>query len=102
MHELRRTLDDKRTEVRQSEMTDVARHERVGARGQRHFQKRPVGLVRQFQAERRRGDTLALRFEKVQEIRDVGRVEAELRTPKNSTVLGQNAVVDEKGDLARQ
>lgn len=83
-------------------MAHVACDERLGASCDRHFQKRTVGLVRQFHAERRRCDTLTHCFEKTQKIRNVISAEAELRAAKYGAVLGQNAVVDEKSDLARQ
>jgi len=101
-HELGGTIDGEPTGARQPEMAHVARNEGVGASRNRHFQKRPVGLVRQFQSERRRRDTFTCCFQQIQEIRDVGIVKAELRSAKNGSVLSQDAVVGEKSDFAGQ
>jgi hypothetical protein len=83
-------------------MADVARHERFGASRKRYLEKRTVGFIRSFGSDGSCRNALTLCFEEIQEIRDVGSIQAELRPSKNGPVLGQDAVVGEKSDLAGQ
>lgn len=99
-HEGRRVDDASTSGTTGRNVSNVAGDERIGLACYRHFQERLVVLVWEPLGERRSEDVHRRRVEERHKRPDVFRLETEPSSPEHAVVLGEDAVVDERRDVA--